>query len=87
LCSIFVALERATMHIPSFAGSEKCTLCPAGTYSNSSGNTIRIAVSFHLLGVDQRDKQVLHFLVHNVLVYIVNNRWRKLPPICTYIFK
>ena len=36
------------MDDPSFAGSEKCTLCPAGTYSTSSGNTIRIAVSFHL---------------------------------------
>jgi hypothetical protein len=40
------------MHDPSFAGSEKCTLCPAGTYSTSSGNTIRIEVSFHLLRAD-----------------------------------
>jgi hypothetical protein len=52
LYSRLVALERATMHDQCFAGSEKCTLCPAGTYSTSSGNTIRIAVSFHLLGVD-----------------------------------
>jgi hypothetical protein len=40
------------MHDPSFAGSVKCLLCLAGTYSTSAGNTIRIAVSFHRLGVD-----------------------------------
>ena len=37
------------MYDPGFVGSEKCTFCPAGTYSNSSGNTIRNAFSFHLL--------------------------------------
>jgi hypothetical protein len=40
------------MHDPRFAGNEICTLCPAGTYSTSTGYKIRIAVSFHLLGVD-----------------------------------
>jgi hypothetical protein len=29
-----------------FVGSKKCTLCPAGTHSTSSGNTIQIV--FHL---------------------------------------
>jgi hypothetical protein len=40
------------MHDPSFPGNKKCTLCPAGTFSTSSGNMIRIAFSILLLGVD-----------------------------------
>jgi hypothetical protein len=41
-------LKRATMDDPSFAGSEKCTLCPAGTYSTLSGTTVtRFGSRFH----------------------------------------
>ena len=59
------------MDDPSFAGSEKCTLCPAGTYSTLSGTTVtRFGSRFHSIywALILR----LEFVVDAILEFVVD---------------
>ena len=59
------------MDDPSFAGSEKCTLCPAGTYSTLSGTmATRFGSPFHSIywALILR----LEFVVDAILEFVVD---------------